>query len=260
MTRRRSLIASFAALATLLGSACGGAVDPSGSSNGGGSSSGTTNGGTTSGGTSNGGTTGSTSGGATTGCINVDISTYDVSCNLASDCITITPGQICANECTCGGAAINVSGQARYAAELSSIQTPPDQYGFNDCACVAIESSPECIQHVCTLCTGHPGDPPACGSGIIDGGSTACVDIDLSTYDASCKQDSDCTMITAGRVCADGCMCGGSAINTDGLARYNATVSALGPSLECPCAYEGVPTCIANQCTLCGPAGCPDGG
>ena len=240
MTRHRSLLASFAVLATLAIGACGGAVEPGGSSQGGGTGSGVVGG----------------TGGTGAMCVDINLATYDGSCNQASDCTLITAGLICDGDCACGGAAVNVSGQARYQSAISSIQ-------LGLCGCPE-EGVPECLDHVCTLCSGLPSDPPACQTQVVDAGA-ACVDIDLSTYDTSCQQDSDCADITAGTVCTDSCMCGGAAINTDGLGRYGAAIGTIGTSLACPCAFEGVVSCVANKCTICGfgpgqPVGCPDGG
>jgi hypothetical protein len=194
--------------------------------------------------------------------VNIDVSTYDVSCNQASDCIGITAGRLCDGDCTCGGATINLSGQAQYDSAISSIQ-------LGLCGC-PLEGAPECLDHVCTLCTGLPSDPPACQTKSFDAGiatfdaGTGCVDIDLSTYDTSCKQDSDCVNVTAGTICTGSCQCGGAAINTDGLGRYDTAVSGLG-NVDCPCVFPGVARCVANQCTICGlgpgqPVGCSDGG
>ena len=46
-------------------------------------------------------------------CVNIDLSTYDQSCVLASDCIVILTGQVCSSECNCGGSPVNASEQRR---------------------------------------------------------------------------------------------------------------------------------------------------
>lgn len=51
---------------------------------------------------------------AGTGCVNVDLSTYDRSCNKDSDCVEITSGRMCPGGCSCGGTAINADGLCRY--------------------------------------------------------------------------------------------------------------------------------------------------
>ena len=85
-----------------------------------------------------------------------------------------------------------------------------------------------------------------------DAGGPGCVDVDLSTYDVSCTQDSDCMEVTAGQLCESSCMCGGSVINVSGAARYMSQTSGIEGG-GCPCPYSGAPTCSAGTCTLCLP-------
>ena len=100
----------------------------------------------------------------------------------------------------------------------------------------------------------------------IDAGG-ACVTIDPSTFDPSCKLDSDCMAIVSGTFCSGqpSCVCPGPvAINVAGQSQYQAQLQAvysLGPPLGCFCPYVGHPRCVANVCTVCGdPNPCPDGG
>jgi hypothetical protein len=90
------------------------------------------------------------------------------------------------------------------------------------------------------------------------------VEIDLSTFDTSCKVTSDCIDISSGDVCSDNCNCGGSTINASGQARYDALINQLPPSaVDCFCPNLGTPTCVAGQCVVCGlgsTVACPDGG
>src|SRR5258708_1442462 len=87
-----------------------GGVDSTGGSTGGVSSSGA--------GTSSGGTTASYDAGH---CVDLDVLTYDTSCEVDSDCIDVTAGRICDSyPCTCGGTAISAIGQSRYDAALAS--------------------------------------------------------------------------------------------------------------------------------------------
>jgi hypothetical protein len=89
------------------------------------------------------------------------------------------------------------------------------------------------------------------------------VDIELSNYDVSCQQDSDCTPITTGEICSGGCACGGSAVNVSGLPGYRAAVASLSLGL-CSCPFEGSPRCLGGQCGICDgfndPPACSDGG
>jgi hypothetical protein len=118
--------------------------------------------------------------------------------------------------------------------------------------------------------TGPGGDGSSSGAsssgGVTSSGTSsggACVNVDASTYDASCAVDADCTVIRSGQVCSGGCDCGGDTpINVSGEARYEATIAGL--HLEaCPCPSGPLVRCIAQRCTACsfGPpdAGC-DGG
>ena len=186
-------------------------------------------------------------------CVTIDVSTYDRSCQQASDCVAITAGTLCDGDCSCGGATINADGMSRYQSAVSSITG-------GDCFCPD-ELAPECIANTCTICTGSANDPPACGDHETPDASTGqCVDVDLSTYDQSCNADSDCISITSGQICQGSCECGGSTINASGEARYEQQVSSITTS-ECPCPEEGSPRCIDGACTICGfgpnqPPGC----
>ena len=114
-----------------------------------------------------------------------------------------------------------------------------------------------------------PDASTAAGDGAgTDGGQ--CIYIDLSTFDRSCKADSDCIAVTPGLICNH--LCGGDAINIDGQARY---WSALAPILDRPgwgssCPSLGKPRCLPGSsggtCTWCPsrpsadpiPLGCPN--
>ena len=100
----------------------------------------------------------------------------------------------------------------------------------------------------------------------VDAGG-ACVTIDPTSFDPSCKLDSDCMAIAAGTFCSGQpwCMCPAAAINVDGQGQYQAdqqALQSLGPQpIGCGCPYFGSPRCIGNVCTVCGGANpCPDGG
>jgi len=238
------------------------------------------------GGEGSGGSDGSRNEGGT--CVDIVLATYDQSCVVDSDCITISSGEICDGDCRCGGSTININGQARYEAAISPLS------GASVCAC-AFGGAPQCVQGTCSLCAGSSG--PGCGdggissfessvsegsTGIYEGGyeggyyesgssegstgggeASACVDIVVSSYDQSCKTSADCVGITAGTLCSGSCDCGGSTINKDGIARYDAAISGLTFS-ACPCVAAGKPECVFGSCTICGfgskTPGCPDAG
>jgi len=243
---------SLPALATCLLLACGGKTEggPSGGSSSGGSSS-SGGGSSGSGGSSSGGVSSGSSSGSVVGCVFVDLSTYDQSCKQASDCIAVASGEVCADQCNCPQSVVNASEQGRYDQAISSIQS-------GTCFC-SNEPLPQCIDNQCTLDTSVAIDAgPTPDSGV-------CVDVDPTTFDRSCKADTDCIDVTTGVLCTGQCACGGTPINVDGQATYDAEVAPLGTGTACPCPPDGVTRCLQNQCTLCGfgpnqPAGCPDGG
>ncbi|HTQ43641.1 MAG TPA: hypothetical protein VMI75_12850 [Polyangiaceae bacterium] len=83
-----------------------------------------------------------------------------------------------------------------------------------------------------------------------------CTDVDVSTYDRSCRRDSDCIVIQGGMMCTGECACSvgsGTAVNVDGRARYEQTTAPLLPLLEdCNCAAVSAskPVCAQGVCTL----------
>lgn len=239
----------------------GGSGTPGGGegTTGGGSTGGSTTGSSTGGGGTGGGSTGSTGG----TCVTIDLSTYDTSCVGDTDCISVNGGQLCSGACLCGGSAISSSEQARYESAISSIQNG---------VCPCLYPGPVlCLQGQCTQCGFGPDQPAGCddsGDGGVEASTEAgesadtgviCVDIDLSTYDTSCSQDSDCIEITSGEICSGECgrVCGGSAVNASEQARYNALVlpvlssSKVTLGAPCGCPAYGSPTCEAGQCVMC---------
>jgi hypothetical protein len=54
---------------------------------------------------------------------------------------------------------------------------------------------------------GGSGGPGDAGGVFTEPDGAVCVDIDLSTYDTSCNQASDCISITAGTICGGDCNC-----------------------------------------------------
>jgi hypothetical protein len=191
-------------------------------------------------------------------CVNVELSSYDQSCNVDSDCVEITSGTICNGSCECGGSVINIDGQARYQSQVAGITA-------SGCPC-AYPGNPACVNHTCTLC--EPGAGGSCGvttddAGPPPGDAAACVNIDVTTYDQSCTTSADCVEITSGMVCTGDCTCGGAVINVDGQSRYDQQIAGIMTGL-CACPTFGEPVCVQDRCVLClGPdpaAGCPDGG
>jgi hypothetical protein len=89
-------------------------------------------------------------------CVEIDLASYDQSCNTASDCTLIETGLVCSGSCNCGGSPINVSGEAQYEKATSGIT-------FEECPC-AEEGPLQCVGGTCTLCSGSP-PPPGCPDG-----------------------------------------------------------------------------------------------
>jgi len=82
------------------------------------------------------------------------------------------------------------------------------------------------------FCNGGPGYCCPCLGA--DAGA-ACVNIDPSSYDRSCRSDSDCVLMTSGSICAPrGCLCPNAAINVNDWNGYWQAVSAL-PQSPAPC-------------------------
>jgi hypothetical protein len=195
-------------------------------------------------------------------CVDIDLSMYDQSCNQASDCLPVAAGLLCTETCSCPGSVINKSEGARYTAATAILSSQSPTVA---CSCDA-GGSPQCVNHQCQAC--NPSCPdldaqPPPDSAAPDAGQ--CVDIELSTYDQSCQESSDCVAIYSGTVCtgAGSCLCPGSAINQSGQARYDAVINSLtftGPPCACP--FFGSPTCASGTCVMCvpgsGTAGCPD--
>jgi hypothetical protein len=97
-------------------------------------------------------------------CVDIDVSTYDRSCQTDSDCINVAAGTICSGyNCLCGGAAISATEQARYNAALASVQPGPGPY----CGCPYF-GRPRCLQSQCVYCPSSIGPmpaPPGCPDG-----------------------------------------------------------------------------------------------
>ena len=97
-------------------------------------------------------------------CVDIDVSTYDKSCQTDSDCINVAAGTICSGyNCLCGGAAISAGEQARYNAALGSVEAGPGPY----CGCPYF-GGPRCIQAQCVYCPSSVGPmpaPPGCPDG-----------------------------------------------------------------------------------------------
>jgi hypothetical protein len=86
--------------------------------------------------------------------------------------------------------------------------------------------------------------------------AAASCNISASSYDQSCKADTDCTLVDSRNYCEPGCVCPNSTVNVGALAQYNADVAttplgsgALG-STACPCRVVLPPCCRDGRCVL----------
>jgi hypothetical protein len=221
------VVLAAAVVGSLIG-ACGGRTADVGSGSSGGSSSGSSgsSGGGWSSGSSGGssgapsgsGSTTSTSGSSTGACINVNPSSFDQSCNLSSDCVAIVSGTICTGECLCGGnAAINVSDQSRYFAEVKAVV-------LGMCGCPA-GAPAACSNHTCVACTGRPSDPPECGPTVIgiEAGVAPVCKQTMAGGSSGGPDGGPCT-VEANESCSDG-------------TTYNVTCSC--PAATCACTQSG---------------------
>lgn len=216
-------------------------------------------------------------------CVTVDLSSFDTSCNVDTDCIAITTGVVCQAECFgCGNnAAINQSSEQAYESATSLVSE-----GSSACPCPA-SGAPRCLSGSCFLCSldpNSPTQPPGCQEVIFDGGTTtddagddtgcldcsddsstddaggddtgvsdggSCVFIDPATFDTSCDANSDCTLIIqTGTVCDGSCECGGTPVNVDGQSQYEQDIQGI-VFAGCPCAAGRPPACSAGTCVAC---------
>jgi hypothetical protein len=180
------------------------------------------------------------------------------SCSTAADCTLVTTGTVCSNSCDCGDTPISNSALAQYQADVASIT-------FNEACPCASAGVVDCVSGTCTLCDepGPGGCTTSVDAGPPDGG--VCVDLEPSMFDTSCATSSDCIDVTLGELCANGCLCGGSAINVADQAKYGQLIADLPSGELCGCPYFGSPVCVAGQCIVCGGAAppnpaCPDAG
>jgi hypothetical protein len=199
-------------------------------------------------------------------CVNVDLGAFDQSCSSDTDCMLVRTGTLCDGQCDCGGdSAINVSGASLYSEETKGIS-------FEPCHCPEVGAA-QCLAGQCSFCpagedcvgisrdagTGDDTGVVTFDSGIgpedasVDAEST-CVEIELSSYDTSCNQDSDCFVIQTGQVCDGDCECGGEPINVSGEAQYEQAVSGIQFG-ECGCPSGPTPSCVGGQCTEVGLGG-----
>jgi len=200
-----------------------------------------------------GGGSGSSSGGEA--CAEVPLSSFDTSCQVDTDCVSVVTGMLCPGACNCGGSTINQSSQSDWQSQAGRFLT-------GNCFCPD-SPAPRCIGGTCTLCTGGPSDPPACNLMVADAGQ-ACVYIPPSTYTTACNTASDCTYLPSGKICSGECECGGMAVNQSGEAAFTMATAGI-QFAGCPCPPGPPLGCVGGACTQCqydddGGIICGDGG
>jgi hypothetical protein len=80
--------------------------------------------------------------------VELDLSTYDRSCNVDSDCIAVQTGMLCPDTCPCANSAVSVFEQVRYSAARAQVtlSSPLQCTG-----CLAAAAGPRCSRGQCAL-------------------------------------------------------------------------------------------------------------
>jgi hypothetical protein len=195
-------------------------------------------------------------------CVEVEVASSDLSCKSDQDCTLIRSGNVCNGECSCGDTPVNAAASARVDSETASLT-------LEACPC-AFPGEPRCLAGQCTLCAPGPNGSADCAdsgttttedsgvvsvdageidAGVSTGDGGTCVDIDLSAYDSSCNQTSDCILIRTGEVCSGQCECGGEPVNASEETRYRQATSGITFGL-CFCPIQASPECLENRCVF----------
>jgi hypothetical protein len=203
--------------------------------------------------------TGATDGGGV-GCVDLEVLPSDLSCGSDSDCELVRTGKVCNGQCSCGDTPVNAAAGARFQTDTASLTLEACPCGFGGDA--------RCLGGQCALCALGSTEPAGCGDsgttanddsgisvndggefdgGISDADGGTCVDIELSTYDVSCNQASDCILIQTGEVCSGQCSCGGLPVSASEQSRYDQATSGITFG-ACSCPKELPPLCFENRC------------
>jgi hypothetical protein len=164
------------------------------------------------------------------GACSIEVSDYDQSCSVDSDCIGLIPGfdddklgsgglpiqsgDYCAATCLCGGAAINRSAVAKYSSDVAKTPLGSGAISAPSCACPSVGTQACCRSNTCVAntCGGPPldsgtsegqdGDAPADG-GVLCGLYAGV--LDASSPDAgptrTCVPPQTCTPFNGGWAC-----------------------------------------------------------
>jgi hypothetical protein len=90
-------------------------------------------------------------------CVDVNLAAFDRSCATASDCRSITAGEICSDACVCPNAVISANGMAAYEQTIAPLQRGVQLSRQAVCGCPP-QNAPLCAQGLCELGFGSPLD------------------------------------------------------------------------------------------------------
>lgn len=98
-------------------------------------------------------------------CIDLEVSAFDTSCSVASDCIGIYAGNLCSGyNCICPVASISAASEAAYQAALAKVTE-----GQPACGCPLFGTA-HCIASQCVFCPNPALNPSSYPPGCPDGG------------------------------------------------------------------------------------------
>jgi len=177
-------------------------------------------------------------------------------------CGYVTPAVACGGsvDCNCQGGAWSCAPTCVTLVEDAGDGSDGGTDASGPAACVA--AGGHCVAGVAFCANVGPGATPKDCLNVGPGGmlccavndDAGCTEIQASSYDQSCKSDSDCAMVSVGNACAE-CIfaCGENvgAINVGALAQYMADVDktpAGAASCGCPNFPRRPPCCRGGQC------------
>jgi hypothetical protein len=153
---------------------------------------------------SSGGQGGSSAGGAPAGTVQL-VTSYDRDCANDGECVLVVEGDVCG--CSgCQNAAISGAALATWDADRKRIYCPLSGVPTNCPAIACLAMLPACVNGLCVARYRR--------------------DIDAATYDATCRADTDCSLIYTGEVCSS-CRCATAAVNASGYAAYQKDVAGV---------------------------------
>lgn len=95
-------------------------------------------------------------------CVDIEVTSADLTCSTDDDCVRATIGVICSASCCPGGAPVNKAAAARIASEIEGAHFPPPMGCPGGCGAFGAE---HCVEGVCTICPFGPSQTPECPDG-----------------------------------------------------------------------------------------------